>query len=88
MRCGICPVTFCQYRRTDGDCYVNWGKDFEPGRVQNTIEALKAELKRMRQANDVPEDKEYAQYELDVKCGYDMAIDDIENFINRLEDKK
>ncbi len=29
MRCGICPVTFCQYRRTDGDCCLPWGKDFE-----------------------------------------------------------
>lgn len=30
MRCGICPVTFCQYRRTDGDCYVSWDKGYEP----------------------------------------------------------
>lgn len=85
MRCGICPVTFCQYRRTDGECYVAWGKEFELNRV---IEALKAELKWMRQANDAPEDKVYSQYELDVKCGYDMAIDDIENFLNRLEEQK
>lgn len=33
MRCGICPVTFCQYRRTDGECLdpyeTRWGDHVE-----------------------------------------------------------
>ena len=47
-------------------------------------EKIKAEIERLREANKVSEDKEYAQYELDVKCGYDMALDDMLSFINSL----
>lgn len=36
MRCGNCPTTFCQYRRTDGECVFSslpngpWNKGYEP----------------------------------------------------------
>ena len=48
------------------------------------IEKIKAEIERLRKANEVSEDKEYAQYELDVKDGYDLALNDILSFIDSL----
>lgn len=49
------------------------------------IEKIKAEIERLKKAQEVSEDKDYAQYELDVACGYDMACDDILSFLSTLE---
>ena len=51
------------------------------------LEAIRAEIERFRKTNKVSEDKEYAQYELDVKCGYDMALDDMLSYINSLSEE-
>lgn len=50
-------------------------------------EKIKAEIERLREANKVSEDKEYAQYELDVMCGYDDALNDMLSFINYLPEE-
>ena len=50
--------------------------------------AIVAEIKRFRKSNEQEEDKNYAQFEFDVSCGYDMALDDVEKFINTLELKE
>lgn len=52
------------------------------------IEQIKAEIERLKKAQEVSEDKDYAQYELDVACGYDMACDDILSFLSTLESEK
>lgn len=39
------------------------------------------EIERLKKNNEVSDDKEYASYELDVACGYDMACDDILSFL-------
>ena len=52
------------------------------------IEKIKAEIERLKKAQEVSEDKDYAQYELDVACGYDMACDDILSFLSTLESEK
>ena len=51
------------------------------------LEAIRTEIERFRKTNKVSEDKEYAQYELDVKCGYDMALDDMLSYINSLSEE-
>lgn len=38
---------------------------------------LMAEIKRLKQENTISDDKEYAQYEIDVACGYDMALEKV-----------
>ena len=50
-------------------------------------DALVAEIERLRKRNETKEDSDYAQFELDVACGYDMALDDVEKFLNTLEIK-
>ena len=45
------------------------------------------EIERLRKNNEPKEDKDYAQFELDVSCGYNMALDDVEKFLNTLEVK-
>ena len=52
------------------------------------IALIKAEIERLKKAKEVSEDKDYAQYELDVACGYDMACDDILSFLSTLESEK
>lgn len=49
------------------------------------IQQIKAEVERLKKAQEVSEDKDYAQYELDVACGYDMACDDFLSFLSDLE---
>lgn len=39
------------------------------------------EIEGMKKNNEVSDNKEYASYELDVACGYDMACDDILSFL-------
>lgn len=51
-------------------------------------DALAAEIKRFRKNNEPKENMQYAQFALDVACGYDMALDDIEAFIDTLEVKR
>lgn len=46
---------------------------------------IKAEIERLKKTQEVSEDKDYAQYELDVSCGYNMACDDILSFLSILE---
>lgn len=50
------------------------------------IEKIRAEIERLKKDNEISEDKDYAQYELDVACGYDMACDDILSFLDALEE--
>lgn len=52
------------------------------------IEQIKAEIERLKKAQEVSEDYDYAQYELDVACGYDMACDDILSFLSTIESEK
>jgi len=52
-----------------------------------TDKEIRTEIERLRKADEVSGDKEYAQYELDVKCGYDMALDDILSFINSISEE-
>ena len=49
--------------------------------------ALVAEIKKFRKSNKPKENKHSAQLELDVACGYDMALDDIKASIDTLEVK-
>lgn len=49
---------------------------------------IKAEIERLKKTQEVSEDKDYAQYELDVSCGYDMACDDILSFLFTLKLEK
>lgn len=49
---------------------------------------IKAEIERLKKVQEVSEDKDYAQYELDVACGYDMACDDLLSFLSTLESEK
>ena len=49
------------------------------------IDKIKAEIERLKKTNEVSDNKEYAQYELDVMGGYDSALDDILSFIESLE---
>ena len=49
---------------------------------------IKAEIEKLKKAQEVSEDKDYAQYELDVACGYDMACNDILSFLSTLESEK
>ena len=51
------------------------------------VEKLKHEIERLKRLNSLDKDKEYAQFEFDVAAGYDMALYDIESFINFLQDK-
>lgn len=50
--------------------------------------ALVAEIERLRKRNNFEEDSDYAQFELDVSCGYGMALDDVEKFLDTLEVKE
>ena len=43
---------------------------------------LITEIERLKQLNTVRDDEDYAQYELDVACGYDMACEEIVSAIN------
>lgn len=45
------------------------------------------EIEGLKKNNEVSDNKEYAPYELDVACGYDMACDDILSFLSTLEEK-
>lgn len=49
---------------------------------------LVAEIERLRKNNEPKENMQYAQFELDIAEGYDIALDDIEAFINTLEGKE
>lgn len=42
MRCGSCPTTFCQYRKTDGECVVNDCAD--------AMESLEEKIKKATKA--------------------------------------
>ena len=50
MRCGNCPTTFCQYRRTDGECVFNslpnspLDSGYEPSGIQDPIRAAAQDL--------------------------------------------
>lgn len=44
-------------------------------------DVLKKEIERLKKDNEVSEDKEYAQYELDVACGYDTALEAVLSFV-------
>ena len=48
---------------------------------------LSAEIKRLKQDNTISDDKEYAQYELDVACGYDMALEKVFLILNSLTEQ-
>lgn len=49
---------------------------------------LIAEIKRLKQENEISDDKEYAPYELDVACGYDMACEKILSLITSVQQKE
>lgn len=51
---------------------------------EELISVIRTELKRLRSLNEVSEEKYCASYELDVACGYEVALDDIESFLNSL----
>ena len=53
----------------------------------DTISRVRAEIERRRKENEIQEGKDYAQYELDVASGYDMALDDLLSFLDTLEEK-
>lgn len=46
---------------------------------------MREELEKLREKNKTSDDKDYAQYELDVACGYDMALEDITSFLDGYE---
>ena len=46
---------------------------------------LIAEIERLKQDNETSDDKEYAQYEIDVACGYAMACEEILSIIASLQ---
>ena len=48
------------------------------------IEKIKAEIESLKKSNEISENEDYAQYELDVACGYDMALDDVLSFLSTL----
>lgn len=52
------------------------------------IQAIKAEIERLKKDNEISEDENYAQYELDVACGYDGALDDVLGILSTLESEK
>ena len=52
----------------------------------NTIEKIRAEIERLKNRNE-PQDDIYAQFELDVACGYDMAYEDILSFLDKLQEQ-
>lgn len=43
MRCGICPVTFCQYRRTDGECVYEDSLEEKIKKATKTWEGVNVE---------------------------------------------
>lgn len=47
-------------------------------------ENLKKEIEQLKMENEIRDDEDYAQYELDVACGYDMALEDVLNLLNQL----
>ena len=49
---------------------------------------LITEIKRLIRENEVSDDKEYAQYELDVAGGYDIACDEILSIITSLQQEQ
>ena len=49
---------------------------------------LKAEIERLKQDNETSDDKEYAQYEIDVACRYAMACEEILSFITSLQQEQ
>lgn len=51
------------------------------------IAKIKAEIERLRKNNDISED-ECAQYEYDVACGYDMALNDALSILSALESEE
>ena len=51
-------------------------------------EKLKAEIERLKQDNETSDDKEYAQYEIDVACGYAMACEEILSIIASLQQEQ
>ena len=51
-------------------------------------EKLKAEIKHLEQLNEISDDEDYAQYELDVACGYDMACKEIFSSITSLQQEQ
>jgi len=52
------------------------------------IEQINAEIERLKNANEISDNEAYAQYELDVACGYDMALNDVISFLSTLEESK
>jgi len=53
----------------------------------NIKDKILVEIARLKKVYKPSDDKDYAQYELDVKCGQDMALDDILRFINSLPEE-
>ena len=49
---------------------------------------LIAEIERLKQDNETSDDKEYAQYEIDVACGYAMACEEILSIIASLQQEQ
>lgn len=49
---------------------------------------LGAEIKRLKQENTISDDKEYAQYEIDVACGYDMALEKVFLILDSLQQEQ
>ena len=51
-------------------------------------EKLITEIDRLNQAHKVQDDEDYATYELDVACGYDMACEDIISTITNSQNEQ
>ena len=56
--------------------------------TNDVLTKLIAEIERLKQDNETSDDKEYAQYEIDVACGYAMACEEILSIIASLQQEK
>lgn len=76
MRCGICPVTFCQHRRTDGECLdpyeTIWG---DP--IENLEEVVKKHA-------EPPVSREKFEFEKKVWKAHEKAV--LEPFLAATQD--
>ena len=53
--------------------------------TNDVLTKLIAEIERLKQDNETSDDKEYAQYEIDVACGYARACEEILSIIASLQ---
>ena len=49
---------------------------------------LKTEIEKLKQLNEISDDRDYAQYELDGACGYEMACEEILSSITSLQQEQ